>query len=62
KKVMCISIMMHDMSQSCNAIQSLLGIFLHLCNTSEAVIQTLALHQTSVCMVGIMSCACVSAR
>ncbi|KAI0038958.1 hypothetical protein FA95DRAFT_1504832, partial [Auriscalpium vulgare] len=42
KKVAIISIMMQSMNQQCNALQSVIGIFLHSCNAPEKVIKTLS--------------------
>jgi hypothetical protein len=42
KKVVCISIMMHSSNQRCNAFQSIMGIFLHSCETLETVLEAFA--------------------
>ncbi|TFK18253.1 hypothetical protein FA15DRAFT_649673 [Coprinopsis marcescibilis] len=42
KKLICTSIMMNHASQRCNSLQSVVGIFLHSCNTSETVCELLA--------------------
>jgi hypothetical protein len=39
---MCISVMMQSSNQRCNALQSMLGVFLHSCNTPEVVRECLA--------------------
>ncbi|KAI0052951.1 hypothetical protein FA95DRAFT_1482269 [Auriscalpium vulgare] len=41
-KVVIISIMMQSINQRCNALQSIMGIFLHSCNAPEKVVKTLA--------------------
>ncbi|KAH7917504.1 hypothetical protein BV22DRAFT_1108559 [Leucogyrophana mollusca] len=42
KKVIIISILMQSTNQKCNAFESVMGIFLHSCNTPERVIHALA--------------------
>ena len=42
KKVTMISIMMQSTNQKCNALELVIGIFLHSCNTPQKVIQALA--------------------
>ncbi|KAG2336030.1 hypothetical protein BDR05DRAFT_1006230 [Suillus weaverae] len=42
KKVVIVSILMQSMNQKCNAFESVMGIFLHSCNTPEKVIRALA--------------------
>ncbi|KAG6906876.1 hypothetical protein DXG01_011522 [Tephrocybe rancida] len=42
KKIVCISIMMHSTNQRCNALQTLLGIFLHACNAPQTIIEFMA--------------------
>ncbi|KAI0039747.1 hypothetical protein FA95DRAFT_1577390 [Auriscalpium vulgare] len=42
KRVVIVSIMMQSMNQQCNALQSIVGIFLHSCNAPEKVIKMLA--------------------
>ncbi|KAH9919663.1 hypothetical protein B0H21DRAFT_702085 [Amylocystis lapponica] len=42
KKVVCISIMMQSTHQRCNALQSMVGIFLHSCNAPEAIVELLS--------------------
>ncbi|KAG6908018.1 hypothetical protein DXG01_006485 [Tephrocybe rancida] len=42
KKIVCISIMMQSSNQKCNALQSLLGIFLHACNVPQTVVELMA--------------------
>ncbi|KAG1811373.1 uncharacterized protein BJ212DRAFT_1465633 [Suillus subaureus] len=42
KKVVIISILMQSTNQKCNAFESVIGIFLHSCNTPEKVIRALA--------------------
>ncbi|KAF6764718.1 hypothetical protein DFP72DRAFT_799188 [Ephemerocybe angulata] len=42
KKVICLSIMMQHGNQRCNALQSIVGLFLHSCNTPESVVEFLA--------------------
>ncbi|KAJ7599752.1 hypothetical protein C8J56DRAFT_768775, partial [Mycena floridula] len=42
KRIVCISIMMHSTNQRCNALQTLIGIFLHAANTPETVAELLA--------------------
>lgn len=37
-----MSIMMHSSNQRCNALQSLLGIFLHSCNAPQTVVELMA--------------------
>ena len=41
KKVVIISILTHSMNKKCNALESIIGIFLHSTNTPEKVIQAL---------------------
>ena len=33
KQVLCLSVMMHSTNQQCNTLQSIVGVFLHACNT-----------------------------
>jgi hypothetical protein len=42
KKVVIVSIMMQSTNQKANALESIIGIFLHSCRTPEKVIETLA--------------------
>ncbi|KAH7907794.1 hypothetical protein BJ138DRAFT_1159241 [Hygrophoropsis aurantiaca] len=42
KKVIITSIMMQSTNQKCNALEAIMGIFLHSCNTPERAIQALA--------------------
>lgn len=42
KQVLCLSIMMHSTNQECNSLQSIIGVFLHACNTPDAVLELLA--------------------
>ncbi|KIJ96064.1 hypothetical protein K443DRAFT_58662, partial [Laccaria amethystina LaAM-08-1] len=42
KQVLCLSIMMHSTNQRCNSLQSIIGVFLHACNTPDAVLELLA--------------------
>ena len=42
KKVVCLSIMMHSSNQQCNALQSIMRIFLHSCETPETVLEAFA--------------------
>ena len=42
KAVWIISIMMQSSNQKCNFLQSVIGIFLHSCNTPQKVVQMLA--------------------
>jgi hypothetical protein len=39
KQVLCLSIMMHGTNQWCNLLQSILGVFLHMCNTPDTVLE-----------------------
>ena len=49
QKATCIiSIMMQSTNQKCNILQSILGVFLHSCNTPQRVIQSLARMGTSI--------------
>ena len=41
KQVLCLSIMMHSTNQQCNSLQSIIGVFLHMCNTPDAVLELL---------------------
>ena len=42
KQVVVISILMHSMNHQCNALASIIGIFLHSCNTPVKVIMALS--------------------
>ncbi|KAF8900876.1 hypothetical protein CPB84DRAFT_1680201, partial [Gymnopilus junonius] len=42
KRVVCLSIMLQSTNRHCNALQSIIGIFLHSCNTPETVCELLA--------------------
>ncbi|KAG9223839.1 hypothetical protein CCMSSC00406_0007701 [Pleurotus cornucopiae] len=42
RKVVLTSIMLQTTNQYCNALQSVMGIFLHSCNTPEDIIEVLA--------------------
>ncbi|KAF9008453.1 hypothetical protein BDQ17DRAFT_1178259, partial [Cyathus striatus] len=42
KQVICISIMMQSTNQVCNALQSVLGLFLHSCNAPETVCELMS--------------------
>ncbi|KAJ3723320.1 hypothetical protein C8R42DRAFT_578590, partial [Lentinula raphanica] len=42
KQTVCISIMMNSTNQRCNSLQALIGVFLHACNSPEAVTDLLA--------------------
>ncbi|ETW78198.1 hypothetical protein HETIRDRAFT_326030 [Heterobasidion irregulare TC 32-1] len=50
KQTVVISIMIQSMSQQCNALASVIGIFLHSCNAPEKVIKTLARMGVSISM------------
>ena len=45
-----MSIMMQSMTQQCNALSSVIGIFLHSCNAPAKVIKTLARIGVSISM------------
>lgn len=42
KQIVVISILAHAINQKCNALQAVIGIFLHATNTSETTIKTFA--------------------
>ncbi|KAF8154632.1 hypothetical protein B0H34DRAFT_660621 [Crassisporium funariophilum] len=42
KKAVCMSIMMQSTNRNCNALQSVVGIFLHSCNAPETITELLA--------------------
>ncbi|KAJ8072091.1 hypothetical protein PM082_015649 [Marasmius tenuissimus] len=48
RQVVCISTMMQSTNQRCNAIQSLIGLFLHACNAPETVTELLAHIRVSI--------------
>ncbi|KAK7680589.1 hypothetical protein QCA50_016371 [Cerrena zonata] len=53
KTVTCLSIMMQSTNQRCNALQMLIGLFMHACNTSEAVVEFLAHAGISISMTAV---------
>ncbi|GLB39303.1 hypothetical protein LshimejAT787_0604650 [Lyophyllum shimeji] len=42
KKVVCVSVMLQSTNHKCNALQSIIGVFLQSCNTPETVREFLA--------------------
>ncbi|EMD32165.1 hypothetical protein CERSUDRAFT_58912, partial [Gelatoporia subvermispora B] len=42
KSVVCMSIMLNNTNQKCNMLQTMIGLFLHACNTPEAIVDLLS--------------------
>ncbi|PCH39770.1 hypothetical protein WOLCODRAFT_68517, partial [Wolfiporia cocos MD-104 SS10] len=42
KQIVCMSILVHSTNQQCNTVQSMIGLFLHSCRTSETVLEFLS--------------------
>ncbi|EMD34260.1 hypothetical protein CERSUDRAFT_25311, partial [Gelatoporia subvermispora B] len=42
KTVLCLSIVIQSTNQKCNALQAMIGIFLHACSTPETVVDLLS--------------------
>lgn len=53
KTTVVISMFMHSTNQRCNALQSIIGIFLHACDTPEKVVKVLARMGISISLTSI---------
>ncbi|KAI0045268.1 hypothetical protein FA95DRAFT_1495650, partial [Auriscalpium vulgare] len=42
KQTICMSTLLQNTNRRCNAVQSVLGVFMHACNTPDKVIETFA--------------------
>ncbi|KAI0756194.1 hypothetical protein C8Q80DRAFT_1277628 [Daedaleopsis nitida] len=53
KIVIVISVFMHSQNQRCNALQSIMAVFLHSCNTPEKVVKVLSRIGISISLTSI---------